>query len=455
MQSFEEVDPSLLAASQDPTFSVPSLNSIASKPPPNKKHTRRTKKQMALARGEDITNNEQTASQKRHKSSQRQRGSQKKGTQSTQKTITENDNNPQFILTDYENICSYLEDDEKFSELYGDTKTNVGPKVLTKTAAFNIFAIFINAHSNKRLNLTGRQLQQRVNYYIRKKYFPAKQWENQTGAGILEMDPHASIDEALEAKCPCYAKMDAIFAEFDSSNPTPTGPSQKNTQERLAEFDSSNPTPTGPRENNTQDRESSPEVFYPGWDESESPPAAQRSVGDNVVESMIPPLLGDGEESDVLPQSTPASVPASLVRTNPDCTQGQAQSTPTPAAPRRGFPNQANSNETGPPRDRADKSKSSLATAYQSVSDKKYEMLKSALKDKKTNDDRRFEWDKERYEKDQSETKLQRESEEKMQAARLEAEEKKQNARLAAAERWISQGKSVTEIDILLKAVFP
>ncbi|KAA1073814.1 hypothetical protein PGT21_026198 [Puccinia graminis f. sp. tritici] len=129
MQSFEEVDPSLLLASQDPTFSVPSLNSIASKPPPNKKHTRRTKKQMALARGEDITNNEQTASQKSHKLSQRQRGSQKKGTQSTQKTITENDNNPQFILTDYKNICSYLEDDKKFSKLYGDTKTNVGPKL--------------------------------------------------------------------------------------------------------------------------------------------------------------------------------------------------------------------------------------------------------------------------------------------------------------------------------------
>jgi hypothetical protein len=194
-------------------------------------------------------------------------------------------------------------------------------------------------------------------------------------------------------------------------------------------------------------------AYHTGWDESESPPAAQRSVGDNVLESMIPPLLGDGEESDALPQSTLASVPALPVDANP--TPGGVQSTPTPTAPRRTFPNQANSNETRPPKERVDKSKSSLATAYQSVSDKKYEMLQSALKDKQSNEDRRFNWDKQRYDDERADAQKRLESEEKMQQARLDAEEKKQNAQIEAAERWISQGKSTTEVDVLLKAVFP
>ncbi|KAI9627352.1 hypothetical protein H4Q26_017450 [Puccinia striiformis f. sp. tritici PST-130] len=69
----------------------------------------------------------------------------------TGKGIDTTNNNPQFISSDYQHICSYLEDDEKFSDLYGDKKTDVGPKVLTKKAAFEIFAIYVNAHSNKQL----------------------------------------------------------------------------------------------------------------------------------------------------------------------------------------------------------------------------------------------------------------------------------------------------------------
>ncbi|EFP82984.2 uncharacterized protein PGTG_09952 [Puccinia graminis f. sp. tritici CRL 75-36-700-3] len=413
MLSFQAVDPALLPAllapassvsSLNPTSSVPPLNTIPSNTTTKKKRTRRTKKQMALARDNDITNNGETA---------------------------KTDNNPQFIHSDYENICAYVEDDEKFSELYGDTKTNVGPKVLTKTAAFNIFAIHINAHSNKRLNLTGRQLQQRVNYYIQKKYFPAKQWENQTGAGILDQDPHASLDEALEAKCPCYAKMDAIFGQRPNITP-------------LAEFDSSNPTPIGPSQFEHQDQDSSPEVFYPGWDVSQSPPANQSphldaDVRDETLQLMIPPLLCDGEDSDALPQSTLASFPALPVGANP--TPGGVQFTPTPTAPCRTFPNQANSNETRPPKERVDKSKSSLATAYQS--------------DKQSNEDRRFNWEKQQYDDERADVQKRLEAEEKMQQARLDAEEKKQSAQIEAAKRWISQGKSTTEVDVLLKAVFP
>ncbi|KAA1094711.1 hypothetical protein PGT21_028766 [Puccinia graminis f. sp. tritici] len=239
--------------------------------------------------------------------------------------------------------------------------------------------------------------------------------------------------------------MEAIFGQRPKITP-------------LAKFDSSNPTPIGPSQVEHQDRDSSPEVFYPGWDASQSPPADQSphldaDVRDKTLQLMIPPLLGDGEESDALPQSTLASVPALPVGANP--TPGGVQSTPTPTAPHRTFPNQANSNKTRPPKERVDKSKSSLATAYQSVSDKKYEMLQSALKDKQSNEDCRFNWEKQRYDDERADVQKRLEAEEKMQQARLDAEEKKQSAQIEAAERWISQGKSTTKVDVLLKAVFP
>ncbi|KAA1069385.1 hypothetical protein PGT21_022892 [Puccinia graminis f. sp. tritici] len=79
MLSFQAVDPALLPAllapassvsSLNPTSSVPPLNTIPSNTTTKKKRTRRTKKQMALARDNDITNNGETASQKKCKTSQ-------------------------------------------------------------------------------------------------------------------------------------------------------------------------------------------------------------------------------------------------------------------------------------------------------------------------------------------------------------------------------------------------
>ncbi|POW01316.1 hypothetical protein PSHT_12605 [Puccinia striiformis] len=178
---------------------------------------------------------------------------EKNGTTSTKKAKTSDstDNNPQFISSDYQHICSYLEDDEKFSDLYGDKKTDVGTKVLTKKAAFEIFAIYINAHSNKRLSLNGRQLQQRISYFMSKKFMPTKQFANHTGAGILDEDPHASIDELLESKCPCYARFDHIFGT--RANVTP-----------LSQFDSRRPTslfPDGHSNGATRRDETIPEFF--------------------------------------------------------------------------------------------------------------------------------------------------------------------------------------------------
>ncbi|KAI9608192.1 hypothetical protein KEM48_003324 [Puccinia striiformis f. sp. tritici PST-130] len=62
-----------------------------------------------------------------------------------------------------------------------------------------------------------------------KKFMPTKHFANHTGAGILDDNPHATIDELLELKCPCYARFDTIFgtranvaplSQFDSLRPT-------------------------------------------------------------------------------------------------------------------------------------------------------------------------------------------------------------------------------------------
>ncbi|KAI7959815.1 hypothetical protein MJO29_004883 [Puccinia striiformis f. sp. tritici] len=43
---------------------------------------------------------------------------------------------------------------------------------------------------NQRLSLNGRQLQQRIGYFLSKKFMPTKHFANHTGAGILNDNPH-------------------------------------------------------------------------------------------------------------------------------------------------------------------------------------------------------------------------------------------------------------------------
>jgi len=74
--------------------------------------------------------------------------------------------NPPFSHKDFELVCSYLEDNINFKQLYeSGSKTKVGAPVLTKTAEYETFAIYMNDHSNKRFHLTGKQLCQRVDHF--------------------------------------------------------------------------------------------------------------------------------------------------------------------------------------------------------------------------------------------------------------------------------------------------
>ena len=73
------------------------------------------------------------------------------------------DSNGAFILDDYQNICSYLEEERNYKQLYGTgTKEDIGASHLTKAAAYDVFSIYMNDHSTMNLHLTGKQLCQRM-----------------------------------------------------------------------------------------------------------------------------------------------------------------------------------------------------------------------------------------------------------------------------------------------------
>ncbi|KAA1129148.1 hypothetical protein PGTUg99_031539 [Puccinia graminis f. sp. tritici] len=144
-----------------------------------KKKTRswRTQKEMAIYRAEQEQMKKLKAQQKRkgkqakppgrvrHSAHASQAGSQTTTTGSTLVTSQPSvpDANPPFNTNDYENVCGYLEDEANYTRLYGDgSTTTVGTTKVTKAAAYDMFAIFVNDNSNHRLRLTGSQLHKYV-----------------------------------------------------------------------------------------------------------------------------------------------------------------------------------------------------------------------------------------------------------------------------------------------------
>jgi hypothetical protein len=89
----------------------------------------------------------------------------------------------------------------------------VGLNPITKTAAYEIFAIFINNRSPQDLHLTGKQLSAQVDAY-KKKFSQKKDWAENTGAGIDNPDGGHTLAEILEKKCMC-----AIFGSKHNVTP--------------------------------------------------------------------------------------------------------------------------------------------------------------------------------------------------------------------------------------------
>ena len=104
---------------------------------------------------------------------------------------------------DYELICTYLEEEENFQNLFGSgSQTTVGPGCMTRAQAFEKFAQYMNV-AGVNLNLSGSQMRQRFDTY-KNKYRKAKDFERNTGAGIEEQEGYHSLHQKLEGLCPCF-----------------------------------------------------------------------------------------------------------------------------------------------------------------------------------------------------------------------------------------------------------
>ncbi|KAA1131820.1 hypothetical protein PGTUg99_027760 [Puccinia graminis f. sp. tritici] len=486
-------DLSIFSGTHSPQLSTPAEGASG-----KKKRSRRTQKEMAAFRSEQAQMKKlkalEKAKEKRSKgrvrasrrSTQTSASDQTHGN-STQQSAPVNsqpsvpDTNPPFNTYDYENVCSYLEEEANYTRLYGDgSKTTVGKTKVTKGAAYDMFAIWMNSGSNHRLRLTGSQLRQRIDGY-RKRFMKAKDFAENTGAGIEEGDGLPTLAELLEKKCPCYERMYAIFG--GKANVTP-----------LAQFDSGVGADLYAESTNARDVRNpslSPEVFFSGWEESDvdQPPSGAntpaagldliqcRTAFDRLTSLNIPNSEGEGDlDDDLLPPpldfSGTAMDPSPSLMTQRSisrATQGSAipsanggvslpissqLSTPDPARPspvlggsatRRAFPNQRSTEASpaGPNREGNGKPKATLASAFESSNSEKFAYLKAHMAWEKEKENKRLEWEKERYNK---------EVERANKGAQGQA--KLAEAKLNAAQAWISQGKSSTEVDLLLKAIY-
>ncbi|EFP82517.1 uncharacterized protein PGTG_08473 [Puccinia graminis f. sp. tritici CRL 75-36-700-3] len=225
-------------------------------PPPAPKRRRRTQDEMDVFRAEQeqarlcrkqeremakLIKNQEKEAQKQAREAEKQakeagkrkeadkRRKTRSGSRSTRLSGSEDADyrGKQFVHSDFENICSYLENTEHYTDLYGDgSKTGVGMTKMTKSQAFDVFAVWMN-NTNPDLLLNGRRLQLRIDRY-KKKYLEAKWFEENTGAGIESSEGPQTLAEALEKICPCFDRIDAILQdkanvvamlEFDHSQP--------------------------------------------------------------------------------------------------------------------------------------------------------------------------------------------------------------------------------------------
>ncbi|PLW26924.1 hypothetical protein PCASD_23850 [Puccinia coronata f. sp. avenae] len=204
------------------------------------------------------------------------------------------DTNGPFIREDFQNICSYLEDKQNYKPLYGTgSKTDVGGSHLTKAAAYDVFAIYMNDHSNKRLHLTGKQLRLRLDRY-KEKFRLAKDWAENTGAGVEEQDGTAVFNEALEACCPCYERLHAIFGT--KANITPLEQYQPGPRADLYDENSEDNNDESDELGSKSGAMSSPEVEYSGWNATLDCNKGSCS-GDVTMEDRLPEHNCDNNQS--------------------------------------------------------------------------------------------------------------------------------------------------------------
>ncbi|KAI7964479.1 hypothetical protein MJO29_002577 [Puccinia striiformis f. sp. tritici] len=411
-----------------------------------------------------------------------ERATRRKTPKSAQASPKEDGGN-HFVRANFENICTYLENAQHFTDLFGDgAKTTVSAGKVSKVKAFEVFAVWMN-QLNPGLLLNGRQLQQRFTSY-KAKYSAAKHREDGTGGGVEEKDGDKSLAEVMEDMCPCFARLDAIFRE--KANITP-----------MFEFDHLLIDTT--IEEDLSDA-SSEEILFEGWEPTQSqapvplaqsispsdPAAAPNSQID--LDQLCPPLpdLADllaGSANNLAPAPPspargpapplPASAPVTML--NPPLPAGPGSPMPQMLMVRqlsqgsRGGAPDPNARGTNAP---DPKSKMSLASSFAQANERKFDILENQIATKtrrwkeagaRAERDRAREDQKEAREATMmqqrlnlEEARMQRQEAQEAQqiAAALAQEQRLRNDKKAMVNDMLQAGNSAAEIAALVRVVF-
>ncbi|KAI7933585.1 hypothetical protein MJO28_017584 [Puccinia striiformis f. sp. tritici] len=394
------------------------------------------------------------------------------------------DGSPLFQHDDYGLVCTYLENPKNFTEIHGNgSRTTVGPKCITKGAAYERFAIYMNDSSRSGLTLNGKLLRQRIVAY-KKKFFDAKKASNSTGEGTLEGDQFESYDQKLEDECPYYSRMNTIFGNRSNYTPAdlfesetgaclysqatslvplhPTidpslggAPSSLESPERS--FASRELTSDLPSDNNQVDdpniHENDLNGEHPSLEDIHSTSSQQQlldSPGSPTI-SVVPSTLTQGSSSPTTAIQPRKRTMASLLGTlrqniaredaqdldDSDNPGAELESTPVPgsSASRGRYVNLPGVDRSipAPRRETASqKGKSTVAGAFESSSERKFAYLDKHM----GMEESKFLWEKKKYNDERAESS------------------KRGTDKMAAAEKWLKEGKSPSDIEILLRSLF-
>jgi hypothetical protein len=292
--------------------------------------------------------------------------------------------------------------------LFGEEGKSQAGRPMTKAAAFDIFATFINQR-NPRLHLTGRQLQHRLSTY-KHKYSKAKELQhlitqNPDMANILRIP---DITQRMNEMCPCFQRLERILTSAqnpgkelrtpnNASDPLPNHPQNPNERQSLhptAENGApqEHPNPCGRVTNNSHHCGT---INYTSLDDQ--PPQQE------IFNSTIGLMMDEGDHVD----------------TNQEVEQ---KTNPTPRC--RKFKVSAGGYRS--------RKKITLEAAFERNSTLRFRHL-----------DKRLEWEKEKFAQELQFKKIE-----------LQWRETQSKNRSLLAEKWLGEGKTASEIQILLSSIY-
>ncbi|PLW44144.1 hypothetical protein PCASD_09587 [Puccinia coronata f. sp. avenae] len=275
-------------------------------------------------------------------------------------SFTQDDRRKSLAYEEFENICSYLETAQHLTDLFGD----------------------------------GAKTSQRMATY-KKKYTNTKNFEEHTGAGVLDRQGPQTLAGLLDGKCPCYSRMDAIFCE--KPNVTP-----------MLEFNHSHMSSRLP-----------PIKHQNNGDGSDEEMALEETEREETLDPLLvlPPRLN----FESISPSGDAPAEASII--HPACSQ------PNPSS------RAANAPEP--------KSKMTLASSFSQAKDRKFELLDQQI----ATDERRWQLERDRYDEEKK-------KEEKKEADAIVKEDKLRAERKEMVNELVNKGQKSSDVVDMVNLFF-